>query len=285
MKIKDLDITYEQLMSEYNIIRQHDDEGGEIFVPKVGTEISPAVNVIRPVGKVYSVMVHFLRSVVGNEVGSNLKHMIVCPTVRGGCPVCAIVKELYSTGIEEAKEKARRLKAKERNYWAIIARGYRKGKDILQDESIPMNRMSILVFGLQARQTLDKIVGTIGFPGDIENGFNLDYLCYKQSNSIWNKYEFAVQKVREKKGASIVERIDVNPLTEEEREYEYPNIERYIEKPSKDTLQEIANLFKITREQKVERFCIGDPDRFDEDDCSDCSDYKECMNKIVGVSN
>ena len=294
MKAGEARVTSEEMMEHLEKLGRRGWRDPDLLKYTVG-EDKPARNVLRPVGMIESCRSHYIMDYVGQS--DDLPRVPVC-TGDTKCPICRVVKHLYSVGTEESKKRANRLRSSERNYWNVIPRWeYDWGDEEPQ--------CKVLAFGITARRELADIVADYGNPGDPDDGFDIVYEVQKQTE-YGNKYSFAPLKIRTRKGKRVVEEVVYNTLTEEESEYEIVDLSKFTTPPESDVLRMIEELFfeadsgdrrrrdvgededeeedveDDDAEDDDENLCFGDPASFEEDSktCVSCDEYKECRGAI-----
>jgi hypothetical protein len=214
----------------------------DIYTFVVGTEDKPIKNVVRPVGELEIIRMHYIAKFISET--SDIPRGVVCAG-QGRCPICSVGTELWHVGTEESKERAKELFAKERCYWNIIPRGIIKGKELEEfdwGESEP--RCLIMPFGKLMRQQLQEIQDMYGDPSDIKEGYDLVISVYKQSE-YGNKYTLEPMKTKVKTTKGWSDEIEFNKLSSEELNYELVDLSKYTAMPSNEMLSKIAELFDV----------------------------------------
>jgi hypothetical protein len=195
------------------------------------------------VGAFENTKMHYLRDFVGE--GEDTPRALVCIGLPH-CPVCKLVRNLYTIGTQEAKDQASGLRGSVRNYWAVIPRGTVQGTELIPyDWKDSEPRCLVLPFGTQAQRAVEKVVADTGHPGDLEQGFELDFIVFKQKSGYGNKYDFRAREKRHKGKTGWVSEVTFEPLTEEELGYDIPDLEQYIKPPSEEDIMKVAKLFQI----------------------------------------
>jgi hypothetical protein len=313
MKIRDVNITPEELLKKLDEAKKSWASDPDLYNYLTGTEEEPAVSVIRPVGAFENAKMHYLKDFVGE--GEDTPRVLVCIGLPH-CPVCKLVKNLYAIGTQEAKDQASGLRGVIRNYWPIIPRGTAKGAELIPyDWKDSEPRCLVLPFGIMVERLVEKIVADTGHPGDIEQGFDLDFTVFKQKSNGFNKYELKARENKRKSKTGWVSEVTFEPLTEDELGYDIPDLEKYLKPPTEEDIMKVAKLFQIemrpapgnkrrtdvgagkVEEEKAEEqtdpeevpftvegqpFCFADADTFDVDSkiCKNCESRIECSREV-----
>ncbi len=298
MLVGDVKVNEQQLIDKLEQLQKGGRRDPDLIKYNVG-EDKPAKNVLRPVGMFESCRIHYVQDFIGDTEG--VSRVPVCAGAQK-CPICKVVKYLYSIGTEEARKRAGQMRSTERNYWNVIPRW-----EYEWDEK--GERCLVLPFGTTARRDLSQVVDDYGNPGDLEEGFDMVYAVQRKSGGKWgNDYSFSPLKRMRKRGGRIVgEDVVYSTLTDEELEFEMVDLSKYVIPPTSKELTILAEIFEVEtigdstpsrsrgemtqdvmgdsedeEEEDEEYLCFGDPDSFDEesDVCSDCDDFVDCRREV-----
>ncbi|HRS26030.1 MAG TPA: hypothetical protein P5140_05755 [Methanofastidiosum sp.] len=159
---------------------------------------------------------HFIPPEVRGEDDTSVGGMVVCLKEFGcNCPICEYVTLLFQSTSELNQMRAKKLYARNRFRFLVIDR---------EEKREGVSPMKILSCGSVIAEGIKECNKNYGDPADPERGYDLQIELKKVEG--WNKYKISpVMKLVMKDGKRTFEIVET-PLTEAEKNYSFPSLEK-----------------------------------------------------------